>query len=153
MKKFRKKLISLAVAEVWISLFKVNDNQSTFPNGGDRKKMIAEFIQITAKEEKKFWAIYEKLQSKNTALTAKKMEKAGLLRINHYQSEERSALFSDLIFNWASDVVDLFEHQIAKMRKEIGKKKSIAFLNIEMDFYAATIESLMTGRVFPSHQD
>jgi hypothetical protein len=153
MKKVRKKLISLAVAEVWISLFKVNDNLPAFPNGGDRKKMIAEFIQLTAKEEKKFWAIYDKLQSKNTGLTAEKMEKAGLLRINSDQPEERSALFSDLIFNWVGDVMDLYEHQTAKMRKEIGKKKSIAFLNIEMDFYAATIESVMTGRVFSSHQD
>ncbi|HTF28854.1 MAG TPA: hypothetical protein VK625_08425 [Flavitalea sp.] len=153
MKKFKKKLISLAVADVWISLFKVNDNQPTFPNSGDRRKMIAEFIQLTAKEEKKFWAIYDKLQSKNAALTAKKKEKAGLLRINSDQPEERSALFSDLIFNWVSDVMDLYERQTDKMRKEIGKKKSIAFLNIEMDFYAARLESLMTGRAFSSHQD
>jgi hypothetical protein len=98
MKKFRKKLISLAVAEVWISLFKANGNRPAFPNGGDRRNVIVEFIQLTAKEEKKFWAIYDKLQSKNAALTAEKMEKAGLLRINGNQPEERSALFSDLIF-------------------------------------------------------
>jgi hypothetical protein len=39
------------------------------------------------------------------------------------------------------------------MRKDIGKKKSIAFLNIEMDFYAARLESRMTSRAFSSHQD
>jgi hypothetical protein len=153
MKKFRKKLISLAVAEVWISLFKVNDDLPTFPNGGNRRKMIAEFIQLTAREEKKFWAIYDKLQSKNAALTAKKMEEVGLLRINSNQREERSALFSNLIFNWVSDAADLYERQTNKMRKEVGKKKSIAFLNIEMDFYTAMLESLMTGRASSNHQD
>ncbi|MDB4922931.1 hypothetical protein [Mucilaginibacter sp.] len=153
MKKFGKKLISLAIAEVWISLFKVNDNRPAFPNGGDRRKMIAEFIQLTAKEEKKFWAIYDKLQSKNVALTAEKMEEAGLLRIKSIQPEERSALFSDLIFNWVNDVTDLYGRQTDKMRKEVGKKKSIAFLNIEMNFYAARLESMMAGRVSSSHQD
>jgi hypothetical protein len=50
-------------------------------------------------------------------------------------------------------VKDLYERQTDKMRKEIGKKKSIAFLNIEMNFCAARLESLMTGSAFPSHQD
>jgi hypothetical protein len=153
MKKFRKKLISLAVAEVWASLFKVNDDLPTFPYGGDRRKMIAEFIQLTAKEEKKFWAIYDKLQSKNAALAAEKMEEAGLLRIKRDQPEERAALFSDLIFNWVSEVADLYERQADKMRKEVGKKKSIAFLSIEMDFYAARLENLITGRASSNHQD
>ena len=153
MKKFRKKLISLAVAEVWASLFKVNDDLPTFPNGGNRRKMIAEFIQLTPKEEKKIWAIYDKLQSKNAALAAEKMEEAGLLRIKSDQPEERAALFSDLIFNWVSEVADLYERQADKMRKEVGKKKSIAFLSIEMDFYTAMLESLMTGRASSNHQD
>jgi hypothetical protein len=153
MKKFRKKLISLAVVEVWISLFKVNDNRPAFPNDGERKKGIVEFIQLTAKKEKKFWAIYDKLQSKKAALTAQKMEKAGVLQINSNQPEERSALFSHLIFNWISEVVDLYERQTDKMRKEIGKRKSIAFMKIEMDLYAARLESLMTGNAFSNHQD
>ena len=153
MKKFRKKLISLAVTEVWTSLFNVDDNEPAFTNSGDRRKTISEFIQLKAEEEKKFWAIYDKLQSKNAALTAGKMEKVGLLRISSNQPEECLALFSDLIFNWVSDVSDLYERQTDKIRKEVGKKKSIAFLTIERNFYAARIESLMVGRASSSHQD
>jgi TorA maturation chaperone TorD len=152
MKKIQKKLISLAVADVWTSLFNMTDNRPAFPNGGDRRTMTAEFIQLTAKEEKTFWAVYDKLQSKKAALTAQKIEKVRLLRMSNDQPEERSVLFSDLFFNWVSEVMDLYERQTAKMTKDFGRKRSIAILNIEMDFYTARVERLMTGSAFSSHE-
>ncbi|MFC0512951.1 hypothetical protein ACFFGT_02030 [Mucilaginibacter angelicae] len=153
-KKFRKRLISLAIAEVWTSLYKVNEGYPPFHDGEDKRKMIAGFLQLTAKEEKKFWAIYDKLQSKNAMLTAKKIEEVGALRIKSNQPEERSALFTGLIFNWVSSVADLYERQTNKMKRAVGKKKSVAFLNIEMDFHTKKIESLMAGpRAFSSDLD
>lgn len=153
-KKSRRKLISLAIAEVWTSLFKVNEGYPPFPGDEGKRKIIADFIQLTAKEEKKFWAIYEKLQSKNATLAAKKIEEVGAIRIKSNQPEERSALFTGLIINWVVSVADLYERQADKMKRTVGKKKSIAFLNIEMDFYMAKIKGLMTGpRAFSSDLD
>jgi hypothetical protein len=48
-----------------------------FLDNGDKRKMIAEFIQLTAREEKKFWPICNTLQSKNAVLTSENLMTGG----------------------------------------------------------------------------
>lgn len=137
MGKYQQRLIALATVKVWTSVFSNNINRPALLSEQDRKIMITEFIQLSKKEEEGFWKIYNKLQGKSDSLSAERLELMNSIPNTVEQSEERAAVVADVLLEWISASIKLFERQMKKMKSAIGKKKTKAFLIIEFNFYVA----------------
>ena len=133
MKKFSKLLLTLIICLFSTPLFAQEAVEIDLDYFLTQKKaLIKDTVQFTAKEDKAFWQLYDEYMQTYVKLLKRRIDFAqGLFKAKEAISDERAKTIVDEHFAIVSDSLKAKMSMLKKLRKLLPEKKVLKFFQLE----------------------